>query len=93
MLVEKILELRVKSKAEIIDIFSKDKSGLLVNAVYECDYYLKVMLSYFNLIKSVDGDMIVQLNQGQSSKRKLNNTYCTINPEILEYVEKIEENY
>lgn len=93
MLVEKILELRIKSKAEIRDIFSKDKSNLLVNAVYECDYYLKVMLSYFNLIKSVDGDMIVQLNQGQSSKRKLNNTYCTISLEILEYVEKLEESY
>lgn len=93
ILVEKILELRAKSESEIIDIFLKDKSGLLVNAVYECDYYLKVMLNYFNLIKSVDGDMIVQLNQGKSSKRKLNNTYCTINPEILEYVEKLEENY
>jgi len=93
MLVQKILKLRVKSKDEIMDIFLKDKSGLLVNAVYECDYYLKVMLSYFNLIKSVDGAMIVQLNQGQSSKRKLNDTYCTINPEILEYVEKLEESY
>jgi len=93
ILVEKILELRTKSKEEIIEIFTKDKSSLFVNAIYECDYYLKVILSYFNLIKSVDGDMIVQLNQGKSSKRKLNNTYCTINPEIVGYVEKLEENY
>jgi len=92
-LVEKIIEFRSKSKNDIIDIFTKVKSNLLVNAVYECDYYLKVILSYFNLIKSVDGDMIVQLNQGKSSKRKLNDTYCTINPDILQYVGKLERDY
>jgi len=93
ILVKKILEFRIKSKDEIIKIFSKDKSNLLVNAVYECDYYLKVMLNYFNLIRSVEGDMIVQLNHGSGSKRKLNNTYCKINPNILEYVEKLEAEY
>ena len=92
-LIENILELRAKSKNEIISIFTKDKSDLLVNAVYECDYYLKVMLSYFNLIESIDGEMIVQLNQGKSSKRKLNNTYCTMNQNILKYVKQLEKEY
>jgi hypothetical protein len=92
-LVENILQLRSKRENEIIDIFTKDKSRLLVNAVYESDYYLKAILIYFNLIQSVDGDMITQLNHGTSSTRKLNNTYWTINPNILEYVKKLEKNY
>ena len=93
ILVANILKLRAKSKNEIIAIFTNDKSDLLVNAVYECDYYLKVILSYFNLIESNDGEMIVQLQQGTSSKRKLNNTYCTIHQNILKYAEQLEKEY
>jgi type II restriction enzyme len=92
-LVAKILNFRTKTTIEIAEIFLNTKSNLLVNAVYECDYYLKVIMKYFNLIKSIDGDIIVKLPQGKGSTRKVNNSYCTINEDILNYIQKLENNY
>ena len=93
ILIRKILDFRTKTEESVADIFSKDKTNLLVNAVYEYDYYLKIIMEYFNLIDSVSGHTIVQLPQGKSTTRKLRNSYCTINENILSYVEKLEMNY
>jgi len=92
-LIEKIIIFRHKDNKEIAKIFLNDSSDILVNAVYECDYYLKVIMEYFNLIKSVNGDIIVQLQQGKNTTRKLKKSYCTINDEILNYIQKLENLY
>jgi type II restriction enzyme len=92
-LVTKILNFRTKTTTEISEIFLKDRNNILVNAVYECDYYLKIIMEYFNLIKSFDGALIVKLSQGKSTTRRLNNSYCTINKDILDYMEELENNY
>ena len=92
-LVKKIIKFRNKENREVAQIFLNDSSDILVNAVYECDYYLKVIMEYFNLIKSENGEVIVQLSQGKSTTRKLNNSYCTIDSEILNYIEKLENLY
>ena len=92
-LVDTIIDFRSKTEEEVSKIFLSDKSNMLVNAVYECDYYLKVIMEYFNLINSTNGNVIVQLPQGKSTTRKLNNSYCTINIDILDYMEELENNY
>lgn len=88
-----ILNFRAKSPQEIANTFLKDKSSLLVNAVYESDYYLKVIMEYFNLINYTEGDVIVQLQHGSSSIRKLKNTCLNISNDMLKYVEKLEKDY
>jgi hypothetical protein len=92
-LVNKIINFRNKTNDNISEIFLKDKSQLLVNAVYECDYYLKIIMEYFGLIDSVNGKLITKIPQGKSTTRKLNNSYCTINENILGYIERLEKNY
>jgi len=93
ILVDKIIDFRIKTREEVSKIFLKDKSNILVNAIYECDYYLKVIMKYFNLINSIDGDVIAQLPQGKSTTRKLNDSYCTINIDLLNYIKELENNY
>ncbi len=92
-LIKKIIDFRTKTEKEVSEIFLKDRSNLLVNAVYECDYYLKIIMEYFNLINSVNGDVIVKLSQGKNTTRKLKNNYCTIHENILNYIEKLEKEY
>ncbi len=93
LLVEKILVFREKTKEEIADIFQNDDTTDLVNAVYECDYYLKVILEYFSLIVSSEGELITKLYQGSSTTRKLNDTFCSLNPEIIDYLAILEQNF
>ena len=92
-LVEKIILFRSKEDNEIAKMFLNDSSDILVNAVYECDYYLKVIMEHFNLIKSVNGNMIIKLSHGRSTTRKLNSSYCTINDKILNYIQDLEKLY
>ncbi len=92
-LVSDILELRKLDKSTIEKIFLKDKTNVLVNAVYESDYYLKPILKYFNLINEVEGNVIATLPQGKGTFRRLRDTYYTLNSDYLPFINKLESIY
>ena len=93
LMLDKILELRAKSKDEIKSLFLNHPNSILVNAIYECDYYLRTILEHFNLIDSSEGEVIVKLPHGASSSRKLKNTYCEISKDIKDYIIKLEREF
>lgn len=93
ILVDKILNFRSIKKEEISRMFLSDKPHILVNAVYEWGYYLKAIMEDFNLIRFYNGNLIVKLPHGKGSTRKLNDSYFTIDVDMLSYIEKLEKNY
>ncbi|MGE4444535.1 MAG: restriction endonuclease [Candidatus Altimarinota bacterium] len=93
ILVNEILKFRKYDLKTIEQIFLKDKTNILVNAVYETDYYLRYILSYFNLIIVNEGNVIATLSQGKNTTRKLKNTYYSLNNEYLPFMNKLENLY
>jgi len=92
-LVNSIVIFRKKSNTQVKTLFLEDKTTTLVNAIYECDYYLRVLLEYFSLVESIEGEVIASLPHGKSSTRKLKKSYCKVSPQCLEYLGKLEQEY
>ncbi|MFT4243908.1 MAG: restriction endonuclease [Candidatus Woesearchaeota archaeon] len=92
-LVNKILEFRELNDDEISSIFRNDVSNNLVNAVYEWDYYVKNVLSYFNLIESFEGNIITKLNHGTSTVRYLKKSFIKIESSVREFLTRLESEF
>jgi type II restriction enzyme len=79
--VNKILELRSKSNQQITELFESNMH-VLVNSVYEWDYYSSEVLSSAGVIKKTKGEIICKLPHGRATTRTLKN-YYEINSNLL----------
>lgn len=87
--VETILKFRQLDNETVKNLFLKDDTTNLVNAVYEWDYYVKHILIYLNIIDSVEGELIIQLKHGESSSRKLKKSYIKIKENLSDFIIKL----
>jgi len=90
--VDRILDLRCKSDQEIADIFEKDQH-VLVNALYEWDYYSSKILSSAGIVTRNEGKVICKLKHGTSTFRTLKKNYFEINTDLMELYHELNNNY
>jgi type II restriction enzyme len=91
-LVSKILDFRKKTNEEIKKLFL-EKEHVLVNAVYEWDYYVSNLLKDASLLDKKEGDIICKLTHGKSTTRFLKDSKIRMNKEIINYCLKLEQEF
>ncbi|WHY01323.1 hypothetical protein [Neobacillus sp. DY30] len=91
-LVNEILKLRQMTNEELIPMFH-EKEHVLVNAVYEWDYYYRRLFKNMGIFEAHDGELICKLRQGKSTHRRVTRNFVTIPSELMEYCLKLMEKY
>lgn len=88
-LVKDIINLRSLSNAEIIELFNK-KRHVLVNAVYEWDYYYRRLFQQIGLFDVNLGEQIFRIQQGNTNTyRKVTRNSVSISENIYDYCFKL----
>ena len=91
-LVNEILSFRKLTKVEIERMF-KMNEHVYVNSVYEWDYYVTTLFESVGILNKENGENLFSLLHGKSTKRYVKNTFVTINPELVDYCKKLQQQY
>ncbi|APH06621.1 restriction endonuclease [Bacillus weihaiensis] len=92
-LVNDIINLRALSNAEI-EILFNNKRHVLVNAVYEWDYYYRRLFEQIGLFNVELGDQICRIQQGNTNTfRKVTRNSVSISDHIYDYCLKLLEEF
>lgn len=92
-LVKEILEIRKLNDAEIEKMF-KSRRHVLVNSIYEWDYYYKKLFEDIGLFTIEPGHTIFKMAQGNSSTtRNVTRNAVKISSKISSYVNKLLDEY
>ncbi|MES9782043.1 MULTISPECIES: hypothetical protein [Bacillus cereus group] len=91
-IVGRICDFRKLSEGQVIKLF-KEREHVLVNAVYEWDYYCRKLFEDLGVISTIEGKRICQLNHGTSTKRNLNANAVTINKDVYGYCVKLLDSF
>ncbi|MDR6125206.1 hypothetical protein QFZ87_004803 [Bacillus sp. SLBN-46] len=92
-LVKDILYLRSLTDVDIIKLFDK-KRHVLVNAVYEWDYYYKRLFEQVGLFNVNNGDLIYKMQHGNTNTfRKVTRNSVSISSNIYDYCLKLLKEY
>lgn len=92
-LVNDIIHLRSLSNAEIKELFNK-KRHVLVNAVYEWDYYYRRLFEQIGLFEVNLGEVICKIQQGNTNTyRKVTRNSVSISKNIYDYCLKLLKEY
>lgn len=91
-LVNDILRFRKSTTSEVEEMFKKNEH-LYVNSVYEWDYYVTTLFESAGIINKINGEKLFSLLHGTSTKRYVKNTFITINSELEDFCNKLEQLY
>ena len=91
-LVERMLDMRKLPNEEIVRLF-KDNEHVLVNAIYEWDYYVSTLLVNAGVLDKTEGETICTLNHGEKTLRKLTRNSVTMSKALKPLYLKLENRY
>lgn len=92
-LVADIINLRSLRNEEIEELF-KNKRHVLVNAVYEWDYYYRRLFNQIGLFNVEEGDLICRIQQGNTNTyRRVTRNAVSISENVYDYCLKLLSNF